>query len=70
MISKEDFSGALKVYRSILASNPDDRGTLQRMEELRSLLKLMGRDKEALISDLNGFLKAVEKRRDVFFRSS
>ncbi len=70
LISKGDFSGALKIYRSILASNPGEKGTLQRMEELRSLLKLVGRDKEALISDLNDFLEAVKKRRDDFFRSS
>lgn len=70
LISKGDFSGALKIYRSILASNPEEKGTLQRMEELRSLLKLVGRDKEALVSDLNDFLEAVKKRRDDFFRSS
>ncbi|MDA8242478.1 MAG: hypothetical protein M0Z67_19175 [Nitrospiraceae bacterium] len=61
---------AMHVYRSILSSDPDNRTTLQRVEELRTLLKLMGKDKEALISNLNAFLEGVRKRRNDFYRST
>ncbi len=61
---------AMHVYRSILSSDPDNRTTLQRVEELRTLLKLMGKDKEALISNLNAFLEGVRKRRNEFYRST
>jgi len=34
------------------------------------LIKLMGKDKELLISKLNIFLEGVNKRRDEFLRST
>ncbi|MEW6109198.1 MAG: tetratricopeptide repeat protein [Nitrospirota bacterium] len=69
-ISKGDYVEAMNVLRNILSSNPDDRKVLQRAEELKVLLKLMGKDKEVLISKLNSFLEGINKRRDEFFRSS
>ncbi|MBS1234400.1 MAG: hypothetical protein H6R43_116, partial [Nitrospirae bacterium] len=69
-ISEEKYLGAINVYQQILAMTPDDKQTLQRIEELRSLLKLMGKDKEVLISKLNAFLHAMKKRGDEFHRNS
>jgi hypothetical protein len=69
-ISEEKYLGAINVYQEILAETPDDKKTLQRIEELRSLLKLMGKDKEIMLSKLNAFLSAVKKRGDEFFRRS
>ncbi len=69
-ISEENYSKALDVYRQMLATTPEDKHTLQRLEELKSLLKLLGRDKEVLISKLEAFLSAIKKRGDEFFRSS
>ena len=69
-ISEGKYLGAINVYQQILATTPEDKQTLQRIEELRSLLKLMGKDKEVMISKLNSFLAAVKKRGDEFFRSS
>lgn len=69
-ISEEKYLGAINAYQQILAADADDRQTLQRIEELRSLLKLMGKDKEVLISKLNAFLSALKKRGDEFHRSS
>jgi hypothetical protein len=43
---------------------------LQRMEELRTLLKLMGKDKDALIVRLNAFLDGITKRGHEFHGSS
>ncbi len=69
-ISEGNYLGAINVYQQILADDAGDKQTLQRIEELRSLLKLMGKDKEVLISKLNAFLGALKKRGDEFHRSS
>ncbi|MDA8106549.1 MAG: hypothetical protein M0Z71_14380 [Nitrospiraceae bacterium] len=69
-IADGNYLQAMHIYRSILSSDPDNRTTLQRVEELRTLLKLMGKDKEALISNLNAFLEGVRKRRNEFYRST
>jgi len=69
-ILEEEYAGAIDAYRQILTANPEDKQTLQRMEELRSLLKLIGRDKEILVSKLNSFLNSIQKRGDEFFRSA
>jgi tetratricopeptide (TPR) repeat protein len=69
-ISEGNYAGALNVYRNILTLHPGDKRTLQRLEELKILLKLLGRDKEALIERLDAFLESVEKRRDEFLRRS
>jgi tetratricopeptide (TPR) repeat protein len=69
-ISEGKYLGAINVYQRILAATPDDKKTFQRIEELRSLLKLMGKDKEVLVSKLNAFQSAIKKRGDEFFRRS
>ncbi len=69
-VAAGDYYGAINVYRQMLAADPGDRKTLQRAEELKTLLKLMGKDKEVLIDKLNSFLVGINKRRDEFFGSS
>lgn len=69
-VSEGNYSGALKIYRSLLEANPGDRQILQRVEELRQFLKMIGRDKDALIDQLNTFMQGIEKRRDEFHRNT
>jgi tetratricopeptide (TPR) repeat protein len=69
-ISEGNYAGAINIYRNLLILHPDDRRTLQRLEELKVLLKLLGKDKETLIAKLDAFLEGVEKRRDEFLRRS
>lgn len=69
-ISEGNYSGALKIYRALLAANPDDHHILQRVEELRQFLKMIGKDKEDLIDQLNSFMEGIEKRRDEFHRNT
>jgi len=40
---------------------------LQRMEELKALLKLLGRERGNFTEKLNKFLEGIKKRRDEFF---
>lgn len=70
LIAGDEYTGAMDIYRRILLSRPDDRKVLQRVEDLRMLLKLLGKDTDALIGRLNNFLEAVNKRRDEFFGST
>ncbi|MBI5640355.1 MAG: hypothetical protein HZA17_08020 [Nitrospirae bacterium] len=67
-ISEGSYGEALQIYRGLIQVNPDDTTVLQRIEELRALLKLMGKDKEELIGKLNAFLDGIKKGRDEFFR--
>ena len=60
----------MNVYKKLLSRNPGDNAVMQRIEELRSLLKLLGKDKEELITTLDNFLAAIKKRRDEFYRSA
>lgn len=69
-IAKGDYFGAMNTYRKMLSSDPDNKKVLQRVEDLRGLLKLLGKDKEVLISRLNDFMEAANKRRDEFLRST
>jgi tetratricopeptide (TPR) repeat protein len=68
-ISQEKYSEAMNVYRNLLSAEPDNKQILQRVEELRALLKMLGKDKEQLISRLDSFLSGVRKRRNEFFGS-
>jgi hypothetical protein len=70
MVSEGNYTGAMSIYRRILSADPFDKKVLQRVEELKSLLKFLGKDKEALIERLNAFMKGIKKRQDEFHRSS
>ncbi len=65
-VAEGRFAEAMGVYRRFLDRAPNDKRVLQRVEELRALLKLMGRDKELLIAKLNAFLEGIKKGRNGF----
>lgn len=69
-IIKGQYSEAMNIYRKLLSDNPENRHVMQRIEDLRSLLKLLGKDGEILIERLDDFLEGIKKRRNEFFRSS
>jgi tetratricopeptide (TPR) repeat protein len=69
-IYQERYSEALDIYKKILFVEPGNTYVLQRIEELRALLKLLGRSEEELIVRLNSFLDVIKKRRNEFFSPS
>lgn len=69
-IAEGKFAEAMGVYRKLLSADPHDKEVLQRVDELRSLLKLLGKDKEVLMAKLDAFLDGIRKRRDEFFGRS
>lgn len=69
-IAQGKYNEAMNVYKKLLSRNPSDNAVMQRIEELRFLLKLLGKDKEELITTLDNFLAALKKRRNEFYRST
>jgi tetratricopeptide (TPR) repeat protein len=64
------YAEAMDAYRTVLSGDPDDKHVLQRVEELKAFLKLLGKDKEELVQKLEYFLEGVKKRRDEFSGST
>lgn len=60
---------AMNIYKKLLSADPDNRQIMQRTEELRSLLKLLGKDKEELVSRFESFLEGIKKRQNEFLGS-
>ena len=69
-VAEGKFFEAMGAYRKFLTADPNNKTALQRVEELRALLKLMGKDKEVLIAKLDAFLEGINKKRDEFFGRS
>ena len=65
-ISEGKYFSAMNIYRKLLLRDTENKQVLQRIEELRVLLKLLGKDKEALVSKLDSFLDGIRKRHDEF----
>ena len=60
----------MNIYKKLLSADPDNRQIMQRTEDLRALLKLLGKDKEELVSRLESFLEGIKKRQNEFLGSS
>lgn len=69
-ISEDNYLKAMSIYREMLSANPQDKYVMQKVEELRMLLKILGKDKEAVIDKLETFGKRLREKKDEFFRSS
>lgn len=69
-ISEDNYMKAMSIYRETLSANPQDKYVMQKIEELRMLLKILGKDKEAVIDKLETFGKRLKENKDEFFRSS
>ena len=61
LIAGGNFYGAMETYRGMLAREPENKRVLQRVAELKTLMKLMGKGNEVLIAKLESFLDAVKR---------
>src|SRR4030043_117932 len=68
-ISQGKYADALNIYKRLLSTEPDNVHVLQRIEELKNLLSLLGKGKEDLIAKMNSLLGGIRKREDEFFRT-
>ena len=69
-ISIGDYIKAMSIYKEMLSANPQNKYVMQKVEELRMLLKILGKDKEAVIDKLETFGKKLKENKHGFFRSS
>ena len=69
-ITQDKFMEAMNIYRRILSIEPGNMHVMQRIDEFRALLKLLGKDKEELIAKLDSLLAGIRKRRDEFLGST
>jgi tetratricopeptide (TPR) repeat protein len=68
-IAQGRYEEAIDIYKRLLSINPGDVHVLQRIEELKALLKILGKDKGDLTARFNKFLEGIRKKRDEFFRN-
>jgi tetratricopeptide (TPR) repeat protein len=68
-ISQGKYADALNIYKRLLSTEPDNVHVLQRIEELKNLLSLLGKGKEDLIAKMNSLLGGIRKREDEFSRT-
>ncbi|OGW53986.1 MAG: hypothetical protein A2Y81_10050 [Nitrospirae bacterium RBG_13_43_8] len=68
-VSQGRYAEALNMYKGILAIEPDNVHVLQRLEELKTLLELLGKGKEDLIAKMDNLLNGIRRRRDEFFKT-
>jgi len=66
-ISQGKYEDALNIYKKLLSTEPGNVHVLQRIEELKNLLSLLGKGKEDLIAKMNSLLDSIRKRQDEFF---
>jgi len=69
-ISEGNYVKAMSIYREMLSATPQDKCVMQKVEELRMLLKMLGKDKEAVIDKLETFGERIREKKNEFFRSS
>lgn len=69
-ILEGNYLKAMSIYKEMLSANPQNKYVMQKVEELRMLLKILGKDKEAVIDKLETFGKRLKENKDEFFRSS
>ncbi|MDI6744074.1 MAG: hypothetical protein QMD07_01740 [Thermodesulfovibrionales bacterium] len=69
-ISEGNYVKAMSIYREMLSAHPQDKYVMQKVEELRMLLKMLGKDKEAVIDKLETFGERIREKKNEFFRSS
>lgn len=60
-IAEGDYFRAMEVYRKILSADPENARVLQRVSELKALLKVLGRGDELIVARLDAFLGAIKK---------
>ena len=67
LIEKGQFVEAMEVYNKILEQAPDYGPVLQRVQELRLLMKVQGKGSALVEHGLGKFLSAIQRRRDEFY---
>lgn len=66
MVQKSQFADAVRHYTGLMEKYPDDKRILQKLQELRVYLKMLGKDKEEVINKLQLFLNRIMVRKEQY----
>lgn len=66
LISDGKLVEAMAIYRSSLARDPSNTDLLQRIEELKSLIRLSGMRRDFILARLERFLELIKRRSSKF----
>jgi tetratricopeptide (TPR) repeat protein len=69
-IQNEDYLRAMDIYSAHLSKDPENTAVLQKVQEIKGLLKLLGRENEIFETRLQSFLDAAKSHRDEFLKNS
>ena len=58
------YIAAIDIYKKLLSIEPNNMQVMQRIEELKALLKLLGEDKEALITRLDSLFNGIKNGKN------
>lgn len=58
------YIAAIDIYKKLLSIEPNNMQVMQRIEELKALLKLLGEDKEALITRVDSLLNSIKNSKN------
>lgn len=70
LIRSEQYMKAFDLYAEALRENPDNARIRQRIEELKHLMKLLGKDINKLVQEYEKLLEGIKERKDEFFRGA
>jgi len=69
-IDAGDFVQAVQYYDMLLEKFPGERRILQKLEELKTYLKMTGKGQEMVVQKMEILLKGIQKRKNEFFGSA
>ncbi len=70
LIRAEQYMQAFDLYAEALREEPDNLQIKQRIEELKQLMKLLGKDVSRLAEEYDKLLRGIKERKDEFFRGT
>ncbi len=70
LIAKGDYSKAGQIYREFLSANPGNKDALQKLEELKMLLKVLGKEDDMTVNKLEKFGERLKTKKDEFLKNS
>jgi len=69
-VAEGNYLKAMMIYKKMLSANPQDKHLLQKVEELKMLLKMLGKGEDMVISRLEAFREGIRKRENELLRSA
>lgn len=70
LVAQGQYLAAMSAYRTVLLQEPENKQVMQRVVELKALLKMLGREDDIFEANLQSFLEGIKRRRDEFSGSA